>query len=380
MKQFRSRTEAFIIIAIVLCAVFITASSAAHSAQAGRINALYLLTLPSNYESFEKLAPVYKESGANTLIIKPMSSDGLIDKKLLSNAVFLAHSAGMKIFVVVPTRALSIALRNNAGWEDMQYDLSSGTVQPSGKLDLFNPYVTVYLTDFFRDIASYSIDGILLDEDFYYGDTEGMTEKGMERYKQKYGTAFNSASAFSKVRTFSGPNHNIEEYGEEFWNFAEMKKDILILVLNNIIQASKAANKDIRIAAPLHVPRVLLKEKELLAWYSYQMNGFKKIGISLFWIPISHRNMRDQQDLNYKKTIEAVSRIVTSSITIVDSGRVLFGIQTVLNSGGILPLSEIEEVADQTIKSGVPDVAFMLHADTELPAALTRKIFKRRQE
>jgi hypothetical protein len=379
MKRRESRAATFIIIVIVFCAVLI-ASPAAYSAQTGQINALYLLTLPSSYETLEKLAAGYKESGANTLIIKPMSSTGSIDKRLLSNTVFLAHSAGMKVFVVAPTRELAVALEKNAAWEDMRYDLSSGTAQPTGRLDLFNPYATVYLTDFFRDIASYSVDAILLDEDFYYGDTEGMTGKAMERYKQKYGTVFNSASAFWKLKPLIAGNQNIEEYGEEFWNFAEIKKNILILLLNNIIQASKAANKDIRIAVPLHVPRVLLTEKELLAWYSYQMSSFKKIGVSFFWIPIFHRNIREQQDLTYKKTIEAVSRIVTASRTLADPARVLFGIQTVLNSGSMLPLSEIEDVADQAKKAGTPDIAFMLRADTELPAELTRKTFKRQPE
>lgn len=379
MRQFGLGASCVTIITTVLCAV-LAQSPVVHAAQPGQINALYLLTQPSTYEAFEKLTSVYKETGANTLIIKPMSSGGSLDKKLLSNAVFLAHSAGMKIFVVVPTRSLSAALQRSADWEDMQYDLNSGTIQPSGKLDLFNPYVTVYLTDFFRDIASYSVDGILLDEDFYYGDTEGMTVKAMDRYKLKYGTAFNTAAAFGNVKTLPGRHNTIERYGEEFWNMAEIKRDSLILLLNNIIHASRAVNKDVLIGAPLHVPGLLFKDKEVLAWYSYDMNVLKKTGVSFYWLAIPHREIRDLQDLNYKKTIETVSRIVTSSMIMVDSGRVLFGIQTVLKSGSVLPISEIEEVADQTKKAGAPDIAFMLRLDTELPSALTRKIFKRQQE
>jgi hypothetical protein len=318
----------------------------------------------------------YRDAGANTVIIRPVSREGRIDKQLLAKAVFLVHSAGLKLFVILPTRGISFLLGEHPEWEDIYYDLRSGTFQPSGKLDLFNPYVTVYLSDLFRDVAGYSVDGILLDDDFYYSDTEGMSKLAMERYTQKYGSSYPVRSALGKVKGDKPQYHRSEEYGEGFWNLAELKKNILLLVLKNIVDSSRAVNKQVKFWIPLHVPGLFLKEKELLAWYSHDMNAFKKIDLNFFWFAIPHRDIRAEQNIDYKKSIETVSRLVTSSTSLVDDpGKIIIGVQTTSLAGKILPLSEIEEVSMQMKKAGNTGIAFMVEPDTRLPSLLTKKIF-----
>lgn len=371
-----------VVAAVVMTALIVPGFPSVHPAHAQQppINALYLLTMPSDYQAFENLIKSYKDNGADTLIIRPVANRGSVDKQALAKAVFFAHSAGMKLFAILPTRSMTFLLEEHPDWEDMHYDLKSGTFQPAGKLDLFNPFVIVYLSDLFRDIAGYSLDGILLDEDFHYKDTEGMSKPAIERYKQKYGTSFSPRSALRQVKE-DEQNHRLEEYGEAFWSLAELKKNALLLAVQNIMQSSHAVNKEVKFGVTLHVPGMFVKEREVLAWYSLDMNAFKKINVDFFWLGIPHREIRAQQDLNYKKSIEVVSRSVTSAMYLVnDPHRTIIGIQTISTAGKILPLFEIEEVSTQAKKTGDPGIALMVAPDTQLPPELTQKIFKRQPE
>ncbi|HUJ17313.1 MAG TPA: hypothetical protein VL197_04910 [Nitrospirota bacterium] len=342
------------------------------------VNGIYLLAPPTDYKVFEERVIVYRKAGADTLIIRPVTDRGGVNRQLLAKAVFFAHHAGMRLFVVLPTRSMSALIEQHPDWEDMYYDPRSGTVEPSGTLDLFNPYVTVYLSDLFRDIAGYSVDGIILDEDFSYSDTEGMSDLALDRYRKKYGSSLSVRSAFGMLPGIRDQKtHSLELYGEGFWNLAEMKKNALLVLLRNIMQASRAVNKQVTFGIALHVPGLFLKDRELLAWYGHDLETLKKMDINYYWLAIPHREDRTQQDSTDKMAIETASRTVISWLALVNEpGRIIIAIQTFSSSGKILPLSEIEEVAMQVKKTGNPGLAFMVEQETELPPELTRKIFR----
>lgn len=345
------------------------------------INALYLLNPPSEYDAFDRLVKTYNGTGAETVIIRPVSSDGILDRKLLAKAVFFAHASAIKLFVLLPTRSMRSLTRGHPEWQDAQYSLQTGNLEPVDRLDLFNPYVMVYLTDFFRDVAGYAVDGIILDEDYYYGDTEGMSDHALRRYKQQYRSPFPARKSLGGVKGNLAREHDVNAYGEAFWNLTELKRARLLVLLQNVIQASRAVNKQIRFGVALHVPGLFPKEKELLAWYSHDVNTFRKSNINFFWLAIPHRDMRDEKEINYKKSIETVARLAMSSLSLVNDPRMLlFGVQSVTNAGKLLPLSEIEEVSMQVRRSGDTGIAFMVSPDAQLPRELTRKIFKKRME
>jgi hypothetical protein len=349
----------------------------AHADQAP-LNALYLLQQPLDYESFDLLVKSFKDTGADTIIIRPVSASGVLDRSMLAKAVFFAHGCGLKLFVLLPTKGACFLLEEHPEWQDMRYDFQNGKRQPAGSLDLFSPYVMVSLTDLFRDVAQYSIDGVILDEDYYYGDMEGMSDLAMARYKRKYDTSFPFRKSLKQVKGALPQEHAVDSYGEAFWNLAELKKARLLLLLQNIIQASRAVNKKIKFGLAVHVPGLFLTDKELLAWYSHDVAAFQKMDISFFWLAIPHQEIRAQQDINYKKSIETVSRLAVSSLALVnDPAKVVIAIQTLSMKGTSLSLSEIEEVSRQVRRSGEAGIALMVGAEERLPPELTRKIFKR---
>ncbi len=349
----------------------------AHAGGPGQINAFFLSGIPVNYADCERFFTALKEGGANSVILAPPDDGRMVDKAAIPNAVYLAHQAGLRIFFVVPVRKVDALLNEHSNWEDMQFDLGSGTIQPTGRLDLFNPEVAGHLIKEVRDIASYSVDGILLGEDFFYSDTEGMSAFALNAHKQKYGSAFSSGSAFGRVGRDDDDNLAVVEGGEGFNEWTELKKSRLMELLTNMITEGKAVAPSVQFGVPLHITGLFTTPKEILRRFAYDMEAFEKLNIGFYWISIPHRDMRTAQGLTYKKTLETLSRLVmATSGSVKDPGKIIIAVQTMSSSGKILPLSEIEEVSTIVKKAGEPGIAYMLGAQV-LPSELSRKLFQR---
>jgi hypothetical protein len=203
-------------------------------------NAFFLSAVPADYAKLEKYFAALKDGGANTVIIGPLAG-GVPDGDALPNIVYLAHASGLRIYFVLPTRGWPGALREHPEWEDMRYDLNSGTLQATGRLDLFQPEAVDYLVKLYRDVASYSIDGILFGEDFYYRDTEGMSAAALEEYKKRFTNALIPGKAIVRVgSTGNGPE--VLEYGEGFREWTELKKERLAGALQSIDRKSTRLN------------------------------------------------------------------------------------------------------------------------------------------
>jgi hypothetical protein len=297
---------------------------------------------------------------------------------LLAKSVFFAHSSGLKLLVLLPTRAMHYLFKEHPEWQDIQYAVSSGSLEPVDRLDLFDPHVTASLTDIFRDIAGYSIDGIILDEDFCYPDTDGMSKTARARYKQTFGRSFPIRTSVGRINGLLPHEHAVDAYGEAFWNLAVLKRERLLILLKNIMQASRAVNKDLTFGIALHIPGLFLDDRELLAWYSHDLGAFRKLGVDYFWLAIPHREIRVRKDINYRKSIETVARITVSSLSLVNNpAMMVIAVQTVTPEGKPLSLTEVEEVSDQVRRAGDTGITFMVSRDSQLPPELTRKIFNK---
>ncbi len=367
-----------VVLSLVACAVFTCShgpATAAAEIPPDPTNAFFLAAVPTDYNKLEKFFAALKEGGANTVIIGPVAGS-VPDGDVLSNIVYLAHASGLKILFVLPARGWTAALREHPEWEDMRYDLNSGTLQATGKLDLFQSDAVDYLVQLYRAIASYSIDGILLGEDFYYRDTEGMSAAAMEEYKKRFTNALIPGKAIVRVgSTGNGPE--VLEYGEGFREWTELKKERLTRAFQNIMSAARKVNSDVKFGIPLHGAG-LGSADEALSKYAYDMNAFEALNVDFYWMPILHRDIRENKRLNYKKSMEELARIAQAATTMVkDPCRALIVIQTTAVSGKILPFSEIEEATALVKKSGKPCIAYMISQNRTLPVALTRKLFKR---
>lgn len=341
------------------------------------INAFFLNDVPTDYVKIEKLFGQFRDSGANSIIIKPLMNSSGIDGDALTNAVFLSHHAGLKLFIIVPSRRNDAVFREHPDWEDLRYDLSSGTIQSTDKLDLSLQPVQEYLVKVFKEVASYSVDGILLGEDFIYEDTEGMSPALLDSYQRKFGSSLIPGNAFLKVNEDTGAPV-VEEYGESFWNWAEMKNTLLTGLMHDIAKGCRSVNKAVQIGMTVPLEG-FISTKESMVRYSYDLNAFRKTGVDYYWIPIRHREFRMRQNLSYKKSMEILAKIVRSTMSMVkEPAKVILAVQTSTTSGRILPFSEIEEATSLIKQAGNTGMAFMVTPETPLPATLTKKLFKRK--
>jgi len=365
---------AVLISALVVCGL---TGSASAEPSASMINAFFLNTAPTDYVQLEKLFLALKKDGANTIILKPEFKQGRINRPLLTNEVFIAHQFGLRLFLILPTRGNGALLADHPDWEDLRYELKSGSLQRTGRVDLFQQQAVQAVSALYKDVAAYSVDGILLSEDFYYGATEGMSSPALAAYKRITGTSFDERDVFGKAAA-AGKIQDVEELGVRFWNWTELKKDALLNLFRAIVKAAWSANPKVKIGIPLHVEG-LITPKDELARFGYDMNRFRRMNVDYYWMAVPHRDIRAQQDLSYNKSMEILSRIVNAATTIMkDQSRSIIAVQTTDQSGKILPLSEIEEATGMIKQAGEPGIAFMINADTTLPAEFTQKTFRRK--
>lgn len=339
------------------------------------VNAFLMTSIPKDYVGLEKLMPVLKDGGADTIIIGPLQPTDFPDIDLLPNLVYLAHQAGLRIFFILPVRNIPRVLSEHPEWSDMRYDLGSGTIQPVESLNLFNPDAADFLVKTFKEIASYSIDGILFGPDFFYGDTEGMTRPALEEYKKRYGAALVMGRAIGRVGS-SDKGLVALEYGEGYKEWAEMKRDRLKDLLADIVATCRSVNSDIVFGVPLFADG-LSSSLDMLNRYSHDIKAFRGSGVDVFWMPILHRDVRTERGLSYKKGMEFISRTAQAASTAVkEPCRTVIALQTSVQ-GKVIPFSEIEEVASLVRKSEGICIALTIGQDTLLPPSLTKKIFKR---
>ncbi len=378
MTQLRLR----MIVALAGFVVLLNSTGPARTASAlpiteqSPVNAFYLTVVPSDYTALEKLFPSLKDSGANTVIVDLWIDGKRIDRDALANLTYLAHQSGLDLFVIMRTRGMSALVGERPDWEDLRYDLGSGTLQPTGRLDLFQEAVVQYLAEVAKDIASYSVDGILLGTDFYYSPQEGMSIQAVETYRDKFKKALVPGELFKRIRD-NGTELTVDEYGPGFLDWAGLKRDRLIHTLQEMMKAALVVNSKVKFGVPIHISG-FMTPKESLITHSYDMSSFRKSDVDFFWIAIPHREIRAQEGLNYKKGMEQISRIAQMASTLTkDPTKTIIAVQTTAVSGKILPLFEIEEAAAMVKQAGETGLAFMINPASRPPSVLTLKMFRR---
>jgi hypothetical protein len=340
-----------------------------------QMNAFFIQSIPERYLDLEKLFPLLKAGGANTVIARPLRMKGNIDTAALTNLIFLAHQAGMKIYVVLPTRLDNSALETHSDWEDVRYDLESGRLKATGSLDLANPQVVAHLVKRFKEVAAFSVDGILLDEDFRYDITDGVGSFILKEYTRKYGTAFAVKKVFAKV---SSAITEIDSgtLDKSFWQWSEIKRDVVVNTAQELFKACRAVQGTVKFGIPLHVPGGETPP-QALARFAYDMNAFTMNDVDFYWFELRTIDGERKGGGSYKKNFEHFSRLVKSASTMQkDPAKIIIAIPATA-SGKVLPIFEIEDTTALALQAGKTGIAFIMEQTAVPPAALTIKLFKR---
>ena len=371
-----SRSAVVLVLSMVLIWVCMAgAPSAQPSAQL--VHAYYFNRMPTEYKKQELLIASLKDTGANTIILElPMNDQGVPELRNIPNSVYLAHQAGLKFHVVLPTRQLPGIVSRHRDWEDTQYALGSGTVQSTGKLDLFNREAVEYLASLAKEIASYSVDALLLGPDFYYSPVEGIGPAAREQTMTDLKWAPDPRRLFKKVN--SGPDGIIiEEYGEYYARWTALKRDRLLSAFEQIRKAGRSVNAGLKFGIPIPIVLPVTTEDKMFTRFAYDMSAFRKLNSDYYWTTIEYRDIRSKQNLTYRQAMEQLSRIANSAITAVKlPDQVILALQATNETGRLIPLFEIEEITELVRSSGETGIAYIIGPDATVNRTFMKKIFK----
>lgn len=341
------------------------------------VHAYYFKRMPSDYNKKEMLVASLKDTGANAIILElPMNEQGLPDLGRIPDAVYLAHQAGLKLHIVLPTRQIPGVLSRHRDWEDARYDLGSGTVQSTGKIDLFNREAVKYLAALAKEIATYSVDALLLGPDFYYAPVEGIGPAAREQTMNDLKWAPDPRMLFKKV--VSGPEGIIiEEYGEYYGKWTALKRDRLLGVFEQIRNAGRSVNAGLKIGIPIHLVLPVPTADKLFSQFAYDMNAFRKLNSDYYWTAIEYRDIRAEENLTYRQTMEQLSRMANSAITAVRlPDRIILALPATTETGKMIPMFEIEEAKKLVGSSRETGIAYIIGPDATVNRTFMKKIFR----
>jgi hypothetical protein len=340
------------------------------------VRAYYFKWMPSDYKKQELLVASLRDTGANTLILElPMNEQGYPDLRKIPNSVYLAHQAGLEIHIVLPTRQYPGILSRHGDWEDNRYALGSGTVQPTGKLDLFNRAAVEYLTSLAKEIASYSVDALLLGPDFYYAPTEGIGPAALEQTNIDLKWAPDPRTLFQKVRR-GAEGTIIEEYGEDYGKWTGFKRDRLLYVFDQIRKAGRSVKGGLKLGVPIPIVMPVTTADRIFTQFAYDINAFRKLNTDYYWTAIEYREIRTRLNVTSRQSMELLSRIANSAVTAVKMpDQVILALQATTDTGSVIPLFEMEEITGLVRSSGKTGIAYIMGPNAMVNRIFMKKIF-----
>lgn len=354
---------------MILSLVFAVPSG--HAEPKTTIKAFWIAELPADHGAVEKLFLSCRDAGADTVVVGPLSTAGPLTIKMLPPVVFLAHKLRLKIYVTVLTRGDTELLRSHPQWEDRKYDLESRSLKADAALNLFRPDVVDHLVNTVKNVARFSVDGILLDEDFTYGETDGMSREVFDAYEKKFAKEPAPKKMFANAER-TGASYRVAAYGEGFEDLTRLKLERLGEVFKALKDASRSENRDVRFGVPL---RFSGYENILgtLPHYTRIVRAFKRADPDHYWTVIPHR---DREGLSYKQGMESVARAAKIIATAVEEKEKAVVVISMMNkTGRLLAYTEIEEATDMVRTSGISTVVYRIKKDLALPAPITQKLF-----
>jgi hypothetical protein len=369
----------FGMIALVVLVFCGPVPAARAGATAPVVNAFYVKRLPATYLAQEKFFAAFKNTGINAVILElPFTEDGKPDLAAVPNAVFLAHQTGARLLIVLPARNMPGWIRLHEEWEDRAYDLNEDSYRRTGKLDLFNTEAVEALAALSKDLASFSVDGLILGADFFYAPLEGMSRTASKFAQVKLDADIDPSDMYKKLG--KGPSGRyIQEYSDLFLKWAGLKRDRLLTVYDAIKAAARKGNSAITVGISIPVDYPLNTPVEMLQRFAVDLDAYRRKDADHFQAVIDYRELQEQRNLNYRQATELASRVARSVYTAVKDGQKVIIVlpMTERLTARSLRFSEIEEINGLVRSIGETGFGYVIKPETELTPAFTGKLFRK---
>ncbi|NVM20558.1 MAG: hypothetical protein HWN68_02120 [Desulfobacterales bacterium] len=334
-----------------------------------------------NYEQVEKRVTELKAAGINTIIVRAFQNPGdgfhrfarpqnrvgvyfetahapMVDP-ILARVVSIGHRHGMKVFAWMETRKTPLALPDPKSHVAIAYRIGSRSFEPIQKWSIFDEVVEKKLLGLYRDIARSGIDGILIQDDLIMYQNEDFNPWAVALFQGETERVLDPQTLYEKVFRDSNGRWLVSRYSETFWAWSRWKNEKLLNFANELIQAAKAVNPEIKIAMNFMYESVTDPENAL-AWLSQHLPEATRLPIDFFAIMAYHRQMKKELRLTDAATYEKISSMTQTLLSLIDDpNKILMKVQTADwdTSKGIPPF-EIDEIFQRINSRGTVSLAF----------------------
>ena len=353
-------------------------------AQIKRLKAVQVLVLEAEtVQEIRSIVRGYRKAGFDTVILRAFQlpgdrhhgPEGNENSKTVAGVYFPTNRAPVINDIITP---FVEACRNEGvrpfAWmvtRDARFDNSSlppeiafhpetGTLNPTPRLDVFDPAARSYLKSLFQDLARTGVEGILLQDDLSSRMVEGFSETAMESYRTASRDVVPPFLYLEQVTADDGRKYLKTKPGFDRW---VAWKTMNLISLASELHASVAA---ITTDTSPGIPLVMNQMYETVTdpgngrkWLSQDLEQSLTDGPPYAAVMLYHRQMQKELDLdldgavfliesslaNLKRNIGQRSRVVLKFQTrdwdtgaALSSGEILETIRTSLREGWSLAL------------------------------------------
>jgi biofilm PGA synthesis lipoprotein PgaB len=365
---------AALVLAGMLLPLFPRSAFALEQIEAAQVSYLPVATYKEAGREFRRM----RRLGINTVILRVFQHPGdrvypFVDPKapagvyfatdeapvvadILPDLIPLAHAAGLKVFAWMTT--LSTPLGGPPGLMGRRYDLATGKLVPTDRLDPFNPEVRRRLLALFRDLGRYKLDGILLQNDLDQHHTEGFSAAAMAAYRLQRGRNPDPEDFFRDRETALGGAVRIRRYSESFREWAEWKSIYLAHLAADLQTAARRENPHLLVVPNLSY-EVISRPGAARAWFSEDLHLYAGV-FDYVAVTLYHRQIANELGLSPRKAALRVATLAKSGAELLsDPSALLAEIQTVdFGSLKALKPTEWRRIARDIRRAGPVSVAF----------------------
>ncbi|MDK2792810.1 MAG: poly-beta,6-N-acetyl-D-glucosamine N-deacetylase [Deferribacteres bacterium] len=219
---------------------------------------------------------------------------------LLDLIIPYAKKYDIKVFAWMATRSLSF-LKEKYGYE---IEIRDKKMQNGYGVNIFKKGARDSLITLFKELASYDIDGILIQDDFILRMGEGISGLSSYRYSVDYGKL-----------------PSVDDYDWFKWKVKNLSD-----FLNELRYETRKVNPKIKFAVNIYYETPLDASKGL-KWYSQTIERYKELGFSYFAVMGYHEQIMNELNLNFNESLEVLNKMLNNLLSSVSADNILMKIQ-----------------------------------------------------
>lgn len=356
-----------------------------------KIKAVQVFLLPSDIREVKSLFSKWQECGVNTVIIRVFHNNGdryhMGVKTQLNEGVYFKTSAApliydvlhdiipiaktynLKVFAWMTTRYADYGVDNLE--PVIAYSLDNKKYFATKGLNIFSLAVQRHIIKIFSDLASYPIDGILLQDDLFLRFNEGFNNSTVTLFKSETGKNAKPELFFIKL------NGKIT-YTDAFWEWRQWKSNKIADFISTLNENIKAKNPSLKLMVNLTYEAVS-NPKGALAWLAHDLSVLKDVS-DYFSLMAYHRQIKNELKLDFIQTKQYLQSMINQCLLILSDApqRFLFKVQVKdWDSNKLIEETELRSII--TSATGIENLSLaVVPYPPDLPTTLLRELFFKR--